>query len=60
MALYRKINLTPEQHAYLMALVERETIQLPVTDPTFDLVYRTFSKLRDAKEVESNGCKPKP
>ena len=60
MALYRKINFTPEQHAYLMALIERETIQLPVTDPTFDLVYRTFSKLRDAKEVESNGCKLRP
>jgi hypothetical protein len=60
MALYRRINLTPGQHAYLMALAEEEIVRLPVKDPAFDLVYSIFSKLRDAKEVEANGCKPKP
>jgi hypothetical protein len=59
MALYRRINLTPGQHAYLMALVEADTARIGLGAPGFDLAYQTYSKLRDSKEVEANGCKPK-
>jgi hypothetical protein len=59
MALYRRIHFSPEQHAYLMGLLEKETIRLGVTDPGFDLAYHTYSKLRDCSLVESNGTKPK-
>jgi len=60
MALYRRINLTPAQHAYLMAITEEDVTRQGLESPGFDLAYHTFSKLRDAKEVEANGCKPKP
>ena len=59
MALYRRIHLTPEQHAYLMALLEADTARIGLGSPGFDLAYHTFSKLRDCSLVESNGTKPK-
>lgn len=58
--LYRRIHFSTEQHAYLVQLLEQQLIGLPVTDPTFDFIYHTFSKLRDCSLVVANGTKSKP
>ena len=59
MAIYRRIHLTPEQHAYLMALLEADTARIGLGSPGFDLAYHTFSKLRDCAVVDSWGPKAK-
>jgi hypothetical protein len=58
--LYRRIHFSTEQHAYVVQLLEQQLIDLPITDPTFDFIYHTFSKLRDCNLVVANGTKPKP
>ena len=62
MALYRKVHLKPEQHAYLMGLLEADTARIGLGSPDFDLAYQTYSKLRDCAVIDSWGptSKPKP
>ena len=60
MALYRRIHLSPEQHAYLISLIEADTARIGLGSPGFDLAYHTFSKLRDCAVIDSWKPKPKP
>jgi hypothetical protein len=55
MAIYRKVHFKPEQHAYLMTLLEADTARLGLGSPGFDLAYQTYIKLRDCTVIDSWG-----
>ena len=53
MTVYKRPNFSPEQCELVEELLEKHLAELTVSDPGFDLAYRAFIKVRDAKVIST-------